>query len=307
MRISDLQLWEAFVLVAQARSFAKAGRSLGIGAPNITKRISSLETQLGLRLFNRTTRSVTLTSEGEGLLLHARSLLESANELERRASDAGGLSGTIRLTCLPVVAFRWLAKEIEVFRNKFPDVEFELDLSERIVDLIGEQMDLAVRVHPPKGADFVYREIADNELVICASPAYLKKHSPIKTPQDLHQHSLLTLDLYKRCRFIKSGESLASFESSRKVKCEVGLFLTEMALLGEGVAIRSRWDVSPFLDAGTLVQCLPNDRLEPFGKAYLVIPQKRYLSARVRAFVDQLVANSGGLRRLARKPNRSRS
>jgi DNA-binding transcriptional LysR family regulator len=298
MKINDLSLWETFLAVAELKSFAKAGRKLHTGAPAVTKRISLLESELNIRLFNRTTRVVTLSSEGENLLPHARELLERAHEVEQRASESKTLSGVIRMTCLPVVAFRWLAPEIVQFRKKHPQVKFDLDLSEKINDLIAEQLDLAVRVQNPKGADFVFRELAENELVLCASPAYLKKAPRLDKLSDLHNHPLLTLDLFSTCKFLKTGQPLSDFDPARTIRCEVGLYLTELALLGAGIAVRSRWDVFPFLESGKLVSVLPGFKLEPFGKAHLVIPQRRYLSPRVRAFADHLIENSGRLRSL---------
>lgn len=300
MKIRDLLYWQTFVQVAEQKSFARAGSALGIGPSNISKQIAWLEGELGVRLLNRTTRSVTLSQEGEILLPWAKQLIEDASELESRALDARGLRGKIRLTCLPVVAHRWLVPELTKFRRKNPDVQFEIDLSERVVDLVAEQMDLAVRVQPPKGADFVFRELATNELVVCASPKYLKKVEPPKKPHDLLKHSLLTLELYSGCRFIGTGLALRDLESARAVRCEVGLFLTELALAGEGIAIRSKWDVFPFLQSGALVELLPTFKIEPFGKAYLVIPQKKYLSPRVRAFADHLLMNSANLRSLTK-------
>jgi DNA-binding transcriptional LysR family regulator len=296
MKITDLSLWETFAAVADMKSFAKAGRRLHMGAPTVTKRISLLENQLGVRLFNRTTRVVSLTQDGERLLPEAKQLLDTANEVERRASDAKNLEGLVRVTCLPVVGFRWLGPQVVSFQKKHPKIQFQLDLSERFTDLVAEQFDLAIRVQKPQGADFVFRELAPNELVLCASPAYLKKAAPVKKLADLYQHPLLTLDVFAGCRFVKTGKALRDFDSARTIRSEFGLYLTELALQGGGIAVRSRWDVFPFLASGKLVEVLPEHRLEPFGNAYLVIPQRRYLSPRVRAFADHLMFGAAALR-----------
>jgi LysR family transcriptional activator of dmlA len=296
MKITDLSLWETFVAVAELKSFAKAGRRLHMGAPTVTKRISMLESQLGVRLFNRTTRVVSLTLEGEQILPEAKQLLDTAHEVERRASDTKNLEGVVRITCLPVVGFRWLGPQVISFQKKHPKIQFQIDLSERFTDLVAEQFDLAIRVQKPQGADFVFRELAQNELVLCASPSYLKKAAPLKKPTDLFQHPLLTLDVFAGCRFMKSGKALRDFDSARTIRSEFGLYLTELALLGGGIAVRSRWDVFPFLASGKLVEVLPEHKLEPFGSAYLVIPQRRYLSPRVRAFADHLMIAAGALK-----------
>lgn len=298
MEINDLGMWQTFVQVAEKRNFVNAARALSTGAPAITKRISLLEERLGTRLFNRTTRVVTLTAEGEKLLPLARSLIESAQDLERQAQSAKELSGTIRLTCFQVVGLRWLTGELIGFRKKHPAIKFELDLTDRYADLIAEQIDIAIRVQKPKGADFVFRELATNELVICASPSYLKKAPRIRRPEDLVEHPVLAQSLLMNTCFLHSRRPLSDYESARSIRCESGIFLTELALKGAGVAVRSRWDVFPFLASGKLVELLPSYKLEPYGKAYMVIPQKRYLSPRVRAFADHLIAGAPALHSL---------
>lgn len=286
MKIEDLSLWQAFAMTAKYNSFSKAAKALQTTPPNLSKKVSKLEDALSMRLFQRTTRLVRLTSDGEKLLPYAVSLVEDARNLEERAFSAKDLSGTIRMTSLMTVALRWLPQVIAEFRKKYPEIEFQVEATDRLVDLVEEQMDLGIRVAEPRGADFVYRELAVNELVICASPSYVSSHSPIKKPKDLHAHSLLTLDVFRNCKFGKTGEKLSEFEGARQYKIENGIILTELARSGAGVAVRSKWDVLPFLKNGDLVSLLDHSPLEPFGKVYLTVPHRRYLNPRVKLFAD---------------------
>lgn len=286
MRIEDLSLWQAFTMTAKHNSFSKAATALRTTPPNLSKKVSRLEDALSLRLFQRTTRQVRLTGDGEKLLPFAISLVEDARNLEERALSAKDLSGTIRMTSLMTVALRWLPGVIADFRKKYPEIEFKVEATDRLVDLVEEQMDLGIRVQEPRGADFVYRELAVNELVICASPAYIASQPAIKKPKDLHSHSLLTLDVFRNCKFAKTGEKLNEFEGARQYKIENGIILTELAKSGAGVAVRSKWDVLPFLKSGELVSVLESNPLEPFGKVYLTVPHRRYLNPRVKLFAD---------------------
>jgi LysR family transcriptional regulator, transcriptional activator for dmlA len=291
MEIRDLQLWQTFLTVAQERNFSKAARALQTNAPAVTKRISTLERSLGTRLFNRTTRMVSLTQEGETLLPAVQVLMDQAREVEAKASDRPELSGTIRLTCFNWLAQRWLAPLLASFQELHPEVRLEVLVTDQMVDLVQEQVDLAIRVQEPKGADFVFRELSPNRLVICASPAYLKASAPLKRPADLMKHRLLALSAHEDLRFTTTGERLGDFSSRRAIVCESGPFLTDLALVGGGIAVRARLDADIFLREGKLVECLPKHPLESFHKIYLVIPQKRYLTNRVRKFCDFLVEN----------------
>jgi len=289
MEIRDLQLWQTFLVVAQEKNFSKASKVLHTNPPNITKRISILEKALGTRLFNRTTRVVSLTQEGETLLPSVQQLLDQAREVEARASDRHELSGVIRLTCFHWLAQRWLAPLLTEFRAAHPAIKLEVHVTDQLVDLIQDQVDLAIRVQEPKGADFVFRELRPNRLVVCASPAYLKRAPALRAPADLINHQLLALTVHQDLKFVRTGELIGDFFSQRAILCESGPFLTDLALAGAGIAVRARYDVEGFLRDGRLAECLPKHPLEYFQSVYLVIPQKRYLTNRVRAFSDFLV------------------
>ena len=125
--------------------------------------------------------------------------------------------------------------------------------------------------------------------MVCASPAYLKSSSAIRSPADLAKHRLLTLSVHQELKFVRTGERLGDFFSRRSIICESGPYLTDLALMGGGIAVRARYDVNGFLRDGRLVECLSKHPLEYFRSVYLVIPQKRYLTNRVRTFSDYLM------------------
>lgn len=292
MKIEDVAIWEAFQAVATQGGFSRAASALKVTVPQISKRVAKLEEALGVRLFQRSTRVVSLTSEARALLPKVTAALEDLHGIETSFEDKKALSGTIRIACVPFVAHRLLSPVIRKFSSKYPDVRFELELSESLVNLVESNIDLAIRIHDqPTDTSLIYRKLAPNRLVMCASPRYLKqkKQAP-KKPLDLRHHEVLLLDIHRECRFLKDDQTLGEVIGPQNIVCEDGAFLTRLALDGFGILVRSIWDVEEDIRRGALVQVLPNAPLEPFGNFYAVIPSRRFLAQRVRAFLDLVVA-----------------
>ncbi len=293
MKIQDLSSWESFRLVAKEGNFTRAAAKLKIGAPLLSKRIALLEESLGVRLFQRTTRKVSLTAEARGLLPAVESLLADAQGLEDRFADKSELMGTIRIMCVTAFAHRILAPLLVNFSILHPKVNFEVEVTDTLIDLIDNQLDLAIRVQEPKGSDFVFKKLIQNRLVLCAAPSYLKKHNnSIRKPSDLHRHQILMLKVYENCQFKNSDLKLGDLDNAQRLRCENGLFLTELATRGGGIAVRSLWDVYHHLETGKLVQVLPNHLIDPFGDIYAIVPTRRLLAHRVRAFLEFIIADA---------------
>ena len=290
--MNEITAWEAFVGVAKAGSFSGAAQGLKIPVAQVSKRVAKLESHLNVRLFQRTTRVVSLTDEGRLLLPRVQSVLEDLTAAEALFECQQTLTGTLRLTCVPFIAHRLLLPVLEEFMQLHPKLRLELELSETFLDLVASGLDMAIRIETPKDSGLVYRKLIPNDLIFCAAPSYLKKSPPPKSPKDLLQHNLLTLGIHRRVRFRDEPLKLDAFEACKRVTCENGAFLTDMALHGQGVLVRSVWDVQPHLKSGALVQVLKKYPLETFGHVHAVVPSKRYLSPRVRTFLDFLVAKS---------------
>jgi DNA-binding transcriptional LysR family regulator len=287
MKIRDISLWESFYWVAKVSNFTTASKKLGIGTSLLSKRINRLEAELDVRLFQRSTRKVKLTKDGEALLPVVEALLSDLGSIEEKFSNSSELSGTIRLTCVTALAHRMLAPLLIEFSALHPKIRFEVFTEDVILDLVDNQLDLGIRVQAPSGADYVYKHIFENKLVVCSSPKYLKNlEKEIRRPEDLLHHPILTLKVYEKCRFKKNGFELSRLRENRKIVSESGLYLTELTLRGAGVAIRSLWDVEPLIKEGKLIQLLENQPLDSFGNVYIVIPTRRLLTARVRTFID---------------------
>jgi len=290
MRIEEISAWEAFHGVAVHGGFSKAARSLRVSVPQLSKRVARLESDLGVRLFKRSTRVVALTDEGKSLFPKVSTVLSDLGDLESSFEAKQALSGVIRVTAVPFLAQRLLIPVFSKFTKAHPNVNFELELSETMVNLVEANMDLALRIHnEPKDTSLVYRKLFPNELILCASPAYLKKAPPLKRVADLKAHKLLVIDVHRKTRFLSGEGDLGSLAVGANFHCNNGWFMTELALKGFGVLVRSRLDVQEFLEKGTLVQVLEKSPLEPFGNVYAVIPNRKFLAPRVRAFYEMLV------------------
>jgi DNA-binding transcriptional LysR family regulator len=292
MKIEEIAAWEAFLGVATHGNFSKAAELLKVPVPQVSKRVAKLESQLGTRLFQRTTRVVTLTDEGRALLPKIKSVLEDLQEVESFFENKQELSGTVKVTCVPFVAHKLLLPVLPDFMKKHPKIHIELELSEKFMNIIESGFDMAIRIETPKDTDLIYRKLLPNDLIFCASPEYLKKNkSPLRSPKDLKDHDLLMLSIHKKCRFKDQSFQLGEFEKTKKLTCENGVFLADLALNGFGVLVRSVWDVQDHLKRGTLVQVLKKHPLETFGHIHAVVPSKRFLAPRVRAFLDFVVTS----------------
>lgn len=293
MKIEEIPVWEAFVAVARYGGFSSASQALGVAIPQLSKRVAKLEADLGVRMFQRTTRSVALTEEGRSLLPRVVAALDDFSSIEASLESRQDLSGTLRLTSIPFVAHRLLLPVFSEFMALHPKVKIELDLSEHVMNLIEANIDLAIRIQEPSDSQLVYRQLASNDLVLCASPRYLKENmKPLSEPKHLRDHHVLMMDIHGAVRFQSGQGKLSDFVGESRLRCNNGWYLSELAKNHFGVLVRSIWDVRPLMDSGELVQVLKKHPLHNFGHIYAVIPSRRYLAPRVRVFLDFLLAKS---------------
>lgn len=287
MKIAELLGWEAFRAVARHGNLSKAARALQVGTPQLSKRLARLEEQLGVRLFHRSTRSVLLSDEGRELLPKAEALLEDAESLAASFDGVGQLKGNLRITSVPFIAQRLLLPALPAFLKKHPGLRIEWSLSESMQGLLESGFDLALRIHhEPADSSLVYRKLARNELVFCASPRYLKEAPPLRKPEDLAAHDTLVLGVHRKLRFRGESRRLDAVLAPARLASDNGAWLSDLALQGFGVLVRARLDVREHLEKGRLVEVLRRHPLEDFGSIYAVVPERRLLAPRVRAFLD---------------------
>ena len=286
-----LQAMTVFAKVVEQGSFARAADRLSISTSACSRLVAELEAHLDTRLLNRTTRRLSLTESGQGFYERCVQLLADLDDAERAATEsAASPRGTLRLTTSINFGVRHVSPAIGEFLVKYPAVKFDVSLSDRIVDLVEEGYDLAIRIGSAGGETVVARKLGEARMVACASPAYLKAHGAPKTPEDLARHPCLTYE-YMPARHVWPFRGKDGREHAVRVAGPLhsnnGDLLAAAAVAGVGIAYEPEFILGPDLKAGRLVPILTS-YTAPLGPIYAVYPSRRYLSAKVRAFVDFL-------------------
>jgi len=287
---------ETFVRVVEAGSITAAAKQLRIAKSAVSRRLKDLETRLATQLMTRTTRKLTLTETGETLYNRFVVLLADWQETESAVSDAqAALAGKIRIAAPLSFGVAHLGPAIVDFMHEHPLIEFDIDFSDRKVDLISEGMDLAIRIGDLPDSSLIARKIASISLVAAASPKYLEEHGTPKTAEDLRAFKELRYGYRSIAAWpYKDPDGIeGQIEMTPRLRATNGEFLRDAAIAGEGVLIEPRFIIYENLRDGSLVELL-SDYQWPELTAYAVYPPTRHLSVRVRAFVNFLVERFKG-------------
>jgi DNA-binding transcriptional LysR family regulator len=280
---------EFFVLVARHGSLAAAARALDLTPPAATKRLAQMEARLGVRLVNRTTRRLSLTSEGETYLAHATHILAAIREMEDAvASNRAAPRGLVRVNASLGFGRTTIAPIVSAFCKRHPQVEVQLDVTDRPVDLVESGYDLAIRFGALPDKRLAARRVLSNRRFLCASPRYLAQHGEPQTLADLARHRCILHrqndDAYGIWRFsdgdvVKVHGALSSND---------GDIVLGWALDGHGILIRSEWDLAKYVRSGRLRVVLPQYSL-PSADLFVYYLNRKNQAARTRAFIDFLV------------------
>ena len=280
-----------FVEVAQRSSLSAAAREEGITPAMVGRRIDQLEERLGVKLFKRSTRKVTLTPEGSTFYDDCHRVLEELRAAEDTLS-AGAKSASGRLIATAPTAFgrKHIAPHLPAFVAEHPHLAITLHLSERLVELKNERFDLAIRIADLKSADLIAAKLARNHRVVCGSPAYFKRAGRPKALVDLARHNCLVTSTEDGAAdawsFLDRGKQV-TVKVAGNLQCNDGEVLTRWAIAGEGLAWRSAWEVSEEVKRGRLVTALDEYAL-PGNNVYAVYAERRLLPAKVKFFIDFL-------------------
>lgn len=282
---------QVFVRVVEAGSFAKAAERLGLSTSATSRQVAELEGRLQTRLLNRTTRRVSLTESGRAFYERAVQLLADLAEAEEEAAAAAVVPrGTIRLTTSVNFGVRHVAPAIAAFLARHGEVRFDVSLSDRVIDLIDEGFDLAIRIGSAGSESLVARKLGETRLVPCASPQYLAAHGAPATPEELGRHNCFTYEYVSPrqvWRFRDRSGAERAVRVSGRLHCNNGDLLAEVAAQGVGVVFEPAFIVGPEVRAGRLVPLLQEFEPPPVP-IYALYPSRRHLSAKVRRFVDFL-------------------
>ncbi len=285
---------EIFALIVKLGNMAAAAQELGVTPPVVTRRLAQLEQRLGVRLLNRTTRKISLTPEGETYLMEGVRLMDELNALEGRLGIGSTQpQGTLRIAATLGFGRTYVAPALSRFIRQFPDIEVQLHLSDRPVNLVDQGFDLMVRFGDLTDSRLTARLLANNRRVLCATPGYLRDNGTPNQPRDLGKHS---------CIFIREGDEtfgtwhLRHGDANEWVKVRSHLSTNDgtsalgWALDGQGILVRSQWEVASLLQSGQLKPVLPEWSL-PAADIHLVFQASQQTPAKVRVLVDWLLTD----------------
>jgi len=284
-----------FSRVVAAGSLSSAARELGLSPAMVSRRLSALEARLGVRLLNRTTRTLRLTDEGANYYDTCSRLLSEIDEAEAAVS-AGRIEprGALKVALPASFGNRHIAPLVPRFAERYPNVKLALSLSDRTVNIIEEGFDLAVRIAHLEDSSLAARRLAPNRRVVCASPAYLRRYGMPRTPQDLAGHNCITsTDFSMNWDYTDPGGAAGAVRVTGRYACDNWEVLREWALAGLGVALKSTWDVRQHLEDGSLVPLFPGYTFGSDVAIYAVYPHRRHLPAKTRVFIEFLAESFG--------------
>jgi DNA-binding transcriptional LysR family regulator len=280
-----------FAEVVATGSFTEAARRLGLSKASVSREVARLERRLGAQLLRRTTRSMSLTEVGEVFHAGCQRVAEEAEQAERSVGELQAEPrGEVRLAASVSFGQFHVAPRLPAFLARHPKVRVRLDLTDRMVDLVSEKLDLAIRITGRlRDATLVQRRLCPIRFVVCAAPAYLERHGTPRRPADLERHECLGI-VASPWRLMLAREGRIRLQGILQI--DNGEALRRVAVLGQGIVCLPTYLVGDDLRAGRLVRILP-ERLTLEASAFALHPQNRNPSPKVRALVDHLAATLG--------------
>lgn len=285
----DLKSLALFLRVAEVGKIGRAGEDFNFSTTNASQRIQQLESEVGVKLFHRSTRIVTLTHDGEVFLQHAKRILDDVEETKSVfKGDPDKIQGKLKIAVSSSYGRIYIVPFIPELIKRYPELEIEIDFSDTIIDLIEHGYDIAFRIGELQSSSLLARRIADNPTVLVASPGYLKKHGHPNTPEDLKQHICLPFTHRTKWKFKDEVGNDHHVSVKGPVLLNWGDAISDLVKADVGIGFASYWHVGPALKAGSLERVLPNYYASPETKVWAVRPQGRLLPARVKVFLDYI-------------------
>jgi DNA-binding transcriptional LysR family regulator len=288
--MSKIQEMSSFVAVVEAGSFVGAGQATGLSKAAVSRHVSELEKRLGVRLLQRTTRRLSLTDDGRLFFERAKELLEAIDDAESElAQRAGEASGVIRVNVPLTFGALHLAPLWGPFTDAHPKVSLDVTLSDRVVDVVEEGYDLAIRITRIPESTLVTRKLASTRMVLCASPQYLERHGVPARPTDLGQHAVISSSYWStRDEWQFTGpRGAVTVHINARIHTNNGDTCRVAALAHHGIILQPDFIVGEDLRRGRLVELMPEYRSIEVG-IYAVYPSRRHLPLKTRRLIDFL-------------------
>jgi len=291
----DTRALDLFIEVAQSGSFAAAARRRNLDPSSISRAIAALESDFGARLFQRSTRQLSLTEAGQRFLERVEPILQDLEEAKDTALAARTEpGGTLKISASVAFGSRCIVPYLTDFLARYPMINVELDLADRNINLVTERMDLAVRLGPSPDVDLIGVRLMDTHYKVCASPGYLTRTETISKPDDLSDHSIASFALpaYRTAWTFRSAEGATrEVPVAPRTIISNALGLREAALAGVGVSLLADWLIEDDLARGTLVQLLPDYAVTATTfdtAAWLLYPSRSFLPRKTKVMIDFL-------------------
>lgn len=289
--MNDLSDLDFFARLMQYDSLTAAAQALGVTPPAVSRRLAVVEKRLGVRLLNRTTRTLALTPEGSQYLSQGQRILEALAELESALTGAQSApQGMLRVNATLGFGRRHIAPAVSAFVRAYPKIEVQLQLTDRRPALTEGAFDVSIRFGEPPDSRLLSRKIVANHRVLCAAPTYLDRRPAIESPRDLSQQCCIVVrendDVYGRWQLF-SGDRQHTIKVSGALSTNDGETAVNWSLEGHGVILRSMWDIAPHLQSGRLRRVLPRWQGAP-ADIWALYAQQSPRPAKVRVFVDFL-------------------
>ena len=285
MDLADVALFRA---IASVGSLSAAARQTGTTPMLVSRRLAGLEAELGARLFHRTTRSLSLTPEGEAFLPHAVTLIEARDSaLDSISSGASGLSGVLKVTSPNVIGHSVVVPVVAELIADNPALRVDLTLSDGVIDIATAGLDVAVRVALMKPSDMIATRVADNPFTLCASPGYVARFGEPTTTEGLAAHRCIKLHAMDTWPFTRDGE-MQRVRISGPLSASTVDAVRAACIAGVGIAMLTYWDVNKQMESGELKRIVLADVKPLEIGIWAVFPTRTQMPARVRAFIDSL-------------------
>ncbi|HDY7993758.1 TPA: LysR family transcriptional regulator [Vibrio vulnificus] len=291
-----LELLKVFDQVVESGSFSQAGRSLNMAPSSVARNIDSLENRIKTTLFKRSTRQLILTEEGQYFYQQSSKILrDSDNLLAEMRGNHGVPEGILRISVFESFGNLCLTPLIPEFLERYPKIQIELELDNKLVDLNSDNVDMAIRIGTPQDSRLKARHLLTNYTALVASPAYINTHSPITQPEDLQRHNCLLISHERQRNYWYFHQK----STTRKVMVAGNLIskggspLLCAALQGTGVLLLSKWMLKPYLENGQLVELLPSWTATHgelgSGEIFAIYKNTQYPKPHLRVFLDFLL------------------
>lgn len=291
--MDNINEMQVFARVVDAGGFSSAARSLNLSPSAVSKQITRLEDRLGVRLLTRTTRRLNLTEEGDAFYHRVKRILSDIEEAEQAVSlSKTAPRGHLRVTSSVAFGETQLAPIMPEFLDRYPEVTLELNLSDGVVDLVEEGMDVAVRQGKLSNSAMVARKLAENRRRIVAAPAYVERFGTPQEPDDLHHYNCICLSGHPHLNewpFRMPDGRRMTVRAAGNILVNNGQTMYDLLLSGLGIARAAEFLVGEDLKSGRLVEVLPDFLEDEMSPIHAVYPDPRHLSPKTRAFIDYLV------------------